>query len=79
MANRKKLSGAEYRKNRLKKEKEPFKLKGTFTNYLVPPTSNVTEKNENAEISISETSQNEVTVSTTSEFAIMMLKHLSIN
>jgi hypothetical protein len=40
MADRKKLSGAEYRKNRLKKEKELIKLKGTFTKYLVPPTSN---------------------------------------
>lgn len=77
MADRKKLSGAEYRKNRLKKEKELIKLKGTFTKYLVPPTSNVMEKNENAEIPIYETSQNEVIVTTISESSI--LKHPSIN
>lgn len=73
MADRKKLSDAEYRKNRLKKEKELIKLKGTFTKYIVPPTSNVMEKNENAEIPIYETSQNEVIVTTTSESLI--LKH----
>ncbi|KAF0689213.1 zinc finger MYM-type protein 5-like, partial [Aphis craccivora] len=77
MADRKKLSGAEYRKNRLKKEKELIKLKGTFTKYLVPPTSNVMEKNENAEIPIYETSQNEVIVTTIPESSI--LKHPSIN
>lgn len=40
MAERKKLSGAAYRKIKMKKEKEIGKFKGSFEKYLMP-SSNV--------------------------------------